>query len=161
MKRLLKHASLLSLFICLFFTFPLQVFGEGTTNSDGKMRFKMERIGGKEGVQSHKETELEKIAPDLFKEETKETIEKKQSEIKNEVEHLEEILFTTTKVTDSSMQETKKILFSNDYETPKSIAAEDDGNKEGTTSNVILYSAIGVVVLLCGGIFTYMQKVVG
>lgn len=143
--------------------FPLQTFGEGTTNSDGKMRFKTERIGEKEGVQSNKETELEKIAPDLFKEETIEAIEKKQQELKSEVENLEKILFKTSKITDSSIQDTKKSLFANDYQAPKALAEMDDSevSEEGISSNVILYGLLGTVILLCGGIFTYMQKVLG
>lgn len=163
MKGLLKHVSIFVLLI-VFLLIPLQVSAENGSNPSGKLRLQTERIGqnGQSETQVDKQTELEKRAPNLFKEETRNTIEEKQKELKAETDKLEQRLFMTNQVSDTTMKNTKQALFASDYTVPKTVIVSGDleMNNEGVMNNTLLSSLIGMVVLLCGGIFTFMRKMV-
>lgn len=165
MKGLRKHSSILVLVIGLLVVVPLHALADDTSDRSGKLRFKVDRIGesGQVGTQSDKQTELEKIAPDLFTEETQTVIEAKQKEINNEMKELEQSLFETTPKNDTTMEDMKSTLFASDYTVPKMTAAnveEAEGNSGGIMGNALFSSLAAMVVLLCGGIFAVMRKMV-
>ena len=152
------------LLIGFFSLMPFQVSAEDTTNPTGKMRLQTERIGqdGKSNTQVDKKTELENSLPDLFKEETKAVIEKKQKELGQETDDLKKMLFVTEQEEDITIKETMKTLFASDYTVPKASVANNDikESDSGIMGNTLFSSLIGMVVLLCGGLFAVMRKMV-
>ena len=165
MKGLLKHCSI---FVVLLIGFqammPFQVSAEDTTNPTGKMRLQTDRIGQdeKSNTQADKKTELENSLPHLFKDETKAIIDEKQKELVEENDDLKNMLFVTEQENDITMKETMKTLFASDYTVPTASVANDDINERnsGIMGNTLFSSLIGMVVLLCGGIFAVMRKMV-
>lgn len=165
MKGLRKQTSVFLLVISLLVVVPLQVSAEDTSNRSGKLRLKVDRIGesGHVETRSDKMTELEKSAPELFTEETQATIEAKQKEMDIDMKALEQSLFVTTPENDSTMEDLKSKLFASDYTVPKMTVAngdETENSSGGIMGNTLLVSLVGMVVLLCGGIFAAMRKMV-
>lgn len=167
MKGLPKQTSLL-LVVFLGFTFisSFPTKAEETLKHDGKLRFKQERIGEKGSVSGNEtsanlETELEKIAPDLFKEQTKEKIKTKQTELIETHEQLEKHLFIQPHEENVVLKETESALFANDYVTPK-IASEEQTQTQrsegGLTSTPIFASLVGIALVICGGIYAFIRK---
>jgi type VII secretion protein EssA len=72
------------------------------------------------------------------------------------------MLFITERENDITMKETVKTLFTSDYTVPKASIANYDTNEgdSGIMGNTLFSSLIGMVVLLCGGIFAVMRKMV-
>ena len=165
MKGLQKHASIFVLVIGLLVIVPLQALAEDKSNSSGKMRLKVDRIGENEHVerQTDKMTELEKMAPDLFTEETQTAIEQKKKEMNTEMTELEQSLFVITPEIDTTTEDIKSTLFTSDYTVPKMTVGngeEAENGSGGSMGNTLLVSLVGMVVLLCGGIFAAMRKMV-
>lgn len=143
---------------------PFQVSAEDTTNPTGKMRLQTDRIGQDEkpNSQADKKTELENSLPHLFKDETKAIIDEKQKELGQETDDLKKMLFVTEQEKDITMKETMKTLFASDYTVPKASVANNDINESdsGIMGNTLFSSLIGMVILLCGGLFAVMRKMV-
>ncbi len=143
---------------------PFQASAEDTTNPTGKLRLKTERIGkdGKSNTQVDKKTELENSLPHLFKEETQAVIKEKQKEFDQEADDLKQMLFLTAPEHDITMKETMKTLFASDYTVPKASVANYDINESdgGIMGNTLFSSLIGMVALICGGLFAVMRKMV-
>lgn len=164
-KGLPKRTSILLIFLLSFILIPaFPTNAEETLKHDGKLRFKQERIGENDTVTGQETsanlvTELEKVAPDLFKEQTKEKIETKQREFNETYERLEEKLFTKPHEENVVLKETESALFANDYTTPKVASEEQVQNSNGgLASTPILASLIGVALAICGGIYVFMRK---
>jgi type VII secretion protein EssA len=165
MRELLKRCSI---FVALLVGFcammPIGSSAEEPSSPSGKLRFQTERIGqdGKSKLQVDKKTELEKVLPNLFKEETQAVIDARQKELNQEADELRQMLFVTVQEHDITTQETMKTLFASDYTVPKASAANNDLNESdnGIMGNTLFSSLIGIVVLLCGGIFAVMRKMV-
>ena len=165
MKGLQKHASIFVLVIGLLVVVPLQGLAEDTSNSSGKLRLKVDRIGGSEHVerQTEKMTELEKKAPDLFTEETQTAIEQKKKEMNTEMTELEQSLFVITPEIDTTTEDIKSTLFTSDYTVPKMTVGNGDEAENGSGGSMgktMFVSLVGMVVLLCGGVFAAMRKMV-
>lgn len=165
MKRLWKHASIFVLVIGLLVAVSQQASAEDTSNRSGKLRLKVDRIGESKHVekQTDKMTELEKMAPDLFTEETQTAIEEKKKEMHTEMTELEQSLFVITPEIDTTMEDMKSTLFASDYTVPKMTVANGDEPENGSggiMGNTLFASLVGMVVLLCGGIFAAMRKMV-
>ncbi len=148
-----------SLFIA---SFPADA--EETLQQKGKLRFKHERISERDFLtgqeaSANMETELEKIAPDLFHESTKETIEMKQTEKIEEQAELERNLFLQPHEENVVLKETEAALFASDYAAPKMALGEQDvssGSDSASTS--ILASLAGVALAICGGIYAFLRR---
>ncbi|QUW20791.1 type VII secretion protein EssA [Sporosarcina sp. Marseille-Q4063] len=165
MKGLLKHCSIvIALSIAFLTMLSYQVSADDPSSPSGKLQLKTDRIGQdrKTKPQVDKKTELENSFPDLFKEETQAVIEAKQKELRQENEDLKQMLFKTENEKDITIEETMKTLFTSDYTAPKASVANDDTNEGdgGIMGNTLFSSLIGMVVLLCGGIFAVMRKMV-
>ena len=162
MKVLLRRASLLTVgFIyCLMFGLPFHMTAEDSSENSGKMQLKIDRIG-KDETQRYKnvETELEKKFPDLFKQETSATIELKQTDAKDSKKKLQQSLFTMEGEADTTLKDTKKNLFNADYTAPKS-STDDVQEEEGDAgfSKALYIGLIGIVSVLCVGVYTMMRK---
>lgn len=154
--------------IIIFFSFALlpafPVNAEETLQHTGKLRFKQERIGENDALSGQEasanmETELEKIAPDLFHESTKEMIETKQMERHEEQIELEKHLFLQPHEENVLLKETEATLFANNYVAPK-IASEEqlEGSDTGLANTPILASLIGVTLAICGGIYAFITS---
>lgn len=143
---------------------PFQAFGKEESAPSGKLRLQTERIRQNENQESQSgiETEQEKRAPYLFKEETRHTIEAKQRELNSEREKLEQLLFVKTETNDVTMKVTKEILFASDYTVPKTKKMSDkEYDNEEIVNNTLFYTLLGIIILICGGIFALMRKMLG
>lgn len=162
MKDLRNHLSVFVVCMCFLIAVPIQASAEDKSSPTGKLRIQTERIiqGEKSETQSRKETELEERAPNLFEKETYTIIQSKQKELASEQEKLEQLLFVTPQVQDFTLKDTKESLFASDYIAPKTINSNSeiaDGN-DGMAHNTLLYILLGMVVLICGGVFVSMRK---
>ncbi|MFA8437450.1 type VII secretion protein EssA [Pueribacillus sp. YX66] len=168
MKGCLKRTSILILFLflalVLLLAFPVNA--EETLQHTGKLRFKQERIGGNNAlsgqeISANTETELEKIAPELFDDTTKKMIETKQVERDEEQAELEKTLFLQPHEENVVLKETEAVLFANDYVTPRLVSEAEEhleSSDSGSTNTPILASLIGVALAICGGIYAFMRR---
>lgn len=162
MKDLRNHLRVFVVCMCFLIAVPIPAYAEDKSSPTGKLRIQTERIiqGEKSETQSRKETELEERAPNLFEKETYTIIQSKQKELASEQEKLEQLLFVTPQVQDFTLKDTKESLFASDYIAPKTINSNSeiaDGN-DGMAHNTLLYILLGMVVLICGGVFVSMRK---
>lgn len=139
---------------------------EETLKHSGKLQFKQERIGRDDQsslgeVSAQMETELEKVAPDLFKEETALSIKEKQTKTIESQNNLENMLFIQQGIENTVLEDTETSLFATDYTAPQNRAQEDSiqaSDSEGKMGTMILSSLIGVALAICGGIYAFMRK---
>lgn len=161
-KDLRNHTNVLIVLMCFLIAVPIQAYAEDKSSPTGKLRIQTERIiqGEKSEMHSGKETELEKRAPNLFEEETYTAIQSKQKELDSEQEKLEQLLFVSTQVKDSTIKDTKESLFASDYIAPKTTNSNSEiaDGSDGMAHNALLYILLGMVVLICGGVFVSMRK---
>jgi type VII secretion protein EssA len=163
MKGFLKVCSLFVFCTFGMFTIALpSVSAEGNLDHSGEMRIQTDRIGQdmaereQQDAQSQKETELEKLAPGLFKEQTRATIQDKKKELDSTVKSLEENLFVQPRASNETLEISKQTLFSNDYkvQNAESINQTDPVN----SSSKVVTALVGFVVACCGGVFIMMRK---
>lgn len=133
----------------------------------GEMRLKLERIGqgDAKGEQaespSDKETELEKNAPDLFKERMREAIRTKQKEQIDARAALEQSLFMKPSEPDTTVMDTEKTLFASDYSVPITAVATQESEQEssgGAVGKTVFTALFGLVFAICGGIYALMRR---
>ncbi|MEH7107141.1 MULTISPECIES: type VII secretion protein EssA [Bacillaceae] len=161
MKELVKTFSTLIVFLgfCLFLS--TSAWAESTTDDNGKMQLKTDRIGQdaanreKLDQQFNKETELEKMAPDLFEEQTRAVIQTKQSELNQQTKDMEQKLLVEPSSVNTTLNDTKNALFARNYTvqyTNMSNEEQNDGENKG------LPVLIGFVLASCGGIYVMMRR---
>lgn len=164
MKRTNQGVIFILTLIIVLFVPAFLVNAEQTLQNQGKLRFKQERIGESDVLTGQEapaniETELEKVAPDLFEESTKETIEKKQNQKSEQQTELERNLFLQPHEENVVLKKTEAYLFANDYEAPTFASqGQNEQNQADPTSTPILASLIGVALAICGGIYAFMRK---
>jgi len=162
MKELVKTFSILVVFLgCISIT-SIHSLADTTTDDNGEMKLKTDRIGQDSMLETefHKETELEKIAPDLFKEQTRAAIETKQSEAKKAAKNLEKNLFVKPSEPSTALSDTKNSLFSTHYTVQYAEASNQNANEEGERmSKRMIPALVGFVAACCGGVFVIMRKI--
>ncbi|WP_040205562.1 type VII secretion protein EssA [Neobacillus jeddahensis] len=167
MKELVKLFSSVVFIAGIHTLFSLHPLADTNLDHSGKIRVQSERIGQDAierkslETQDYKETELEKIAPDLFKEQTRAAIEAKQGEMERSTEVVEQELFTIPRAPNLTIQNTEKVLFSSDYTVQYTAAPTQkttETNNDDLLDSKTLTAFFGMVVLGCGGIFTMMRK---
>lgn len=168
MKELVKACSFIVIFLLgIFSLFSLHPLAEENLNDSGNMQWKMERIGQDDverenlASQDYKETELEKIAPDLFKEQTRAMLETKQIEIKETTKKLEQNLFVTPSKPNTTLNDTKRALFSSNYTVQNNAASNENTAENGQESVVnkkIWIILSGFVLVSFAGIYAMMRK---
>ncbi|MGE6260582.1 type VII secretion protein EssA [Heyndrickxia sporothermodurans] len=167
MKGLMKHISILTIALIGGLSFySLQTNAEEGLDDTGKIQFKIDRIGQEDTEreklesQNYKETELEKIAPGLFKEQTRAVIETKQKEMNDELKQLEKNLFKTP-IKVNTTNDLKRVLFSDKISIPNeehvSLNKHID-EESGGISIEILITLIGFAMVMCLGIYILMRK---
>lgn len=167
MKKLVKPFSVLVVLVGIFTLYSIHPLAETTLDHNGKIRLQTERIGQDEvereklETQDYKETELEKTAPDLFKEQTRATIKNKISEMEETAGDLEQGLFVTPSEPNTALKDAEKVLFSKDYTVQYTTASNqknNENNQDGFMNSKTLTAFLGFVVVGCGGIYTMMRK---
>jgi type VII secretion protein EssA len=170
MKTFWKRTSVIAaLLLGISPIFSLFVFAQTNLDNSGELRLKIERIGeGKVApekleFQDVEETELERIAPGLFKEQTRAAIESRQKGLDETAKQFEDSLFVSPVEQNKMIKDTEKSLFSNEYvveyyaipsgNKPQS----DDGN---VISKEVLAAIFGMVFIICAGIYLLMNKMV-
>lgn len=138
------------------------VSAEESPDSKGKLRMKADRISQdeaeriKQDSDAYKETELEKLAPDLFKEQTRAAIQREQEQQKENMEDIKENLFVTKQHKDTTVKDSRVALFSKDYSIPATAA---HGEVEGKAMGPQIFGALGAILfLICGGIYGAFRK---
>ncbi|MED3653953.1 type VII secretion protein EssA [Heyndrickxia sporothermodurans] len=169
MKQLVKHFSILAIFFVGGFSLStLPSFADSDhLDHSGKIRLKTDRIGQDDAQrqklesQDDKETELEKIAPDLFKKQTRDAIKTKQKEMEETMEQIEKNLFDVPIKEVTNTNDIKKVLFSNEYSVQYATNSNQKNNQQEETEGVskkIVVTLFGFVLMICGGVFVMMRK---
>ncbi|MCM3603323.1 type VII secretion protein EssA [Robertmurraya korlensis] len=163
MKEFRKVCSILVFFaVGMWAIGSTSAYAEGSLDHSGEMRLKTDRIGQdtaereKQDTQSQKETELEKQAPGLFKEQTRAVIQEKQKELNHTVKSLEQNLFVQPRDSNETIEISKQTLFSNDYKVQNSPSIHQVG--QGNSSSKIATGLVGFVLACCGGVYIMMRK---
>ncbi len=170
MKTLWKRTSVIAaLLLGISPIFSLFAFAETNLDKNGELRVKIERIGEEKAdpekleFQDVEETELEKIAPGLFKEQTRAAIESSQKGLDETAKHFEDSLFVSPVKQNTMIEDTEKALFSNEYEV-EYYAIPSENNPQSDDGNVIsievLAAIFGMVFIICAGIYLMMKKMV-
>lgn len=139
------------------------VHAEGDLEHDGNINIKQDRISEdeeesiKRDSKQYKENELEKRAPGLFKEQTRETILENQKKQEKDKENLKKSLFISDVEEDTTLKETKVSLFNDNYEAPTIIAAEED-DRDKKIGPTVLASLSAIVLFICGGIYAVAKN---
>lgn len=130
-------------------------------HESGGLQIKVDRIikGDSERTQMN-ETELEKVFPTLFTEETQVWFTEVKKENEASLERLERSLFTTEIDSNTTALDIKASLFASDYTSSASsstnqVSLEDSGSGFG---NTFLVTLTALALLLCGGLYFMMQK---
>lgn len=168
MKESVKRYSLYFAFLFVIFTLSsIHALAASSLDHSGKMRIKIERISQDDAErkklesQDQKETELEKVAPDLFKKQTMKTIQKKQAEQKEKEQKMKHILFTVKSKPNDTLKNMQKELFSSRYSAQYNDTALTEDDKEsgsGLVSKKTFSVLFGFVFVICGGIYFMMTK---
>ncbi|WP_218971569.1 type VII secretion protein EssA [Neobacillus soli] len=164
--ELVKRTSLIAVFLLgvgSFFT--LHSSAEGHLDHSGEIRIEIERIGQddrereKLASQDQKETELEKIMPDLFKEQTRAAIVMKQNEMTETMDKLQQTLFETPIEADTTT-EIKTALFTNDNMVKYAAVAKQNKqqtDEEGISKKTVA-ALFGSVLVICAGLLAMMRQ---
>ena len=170
MKMLWKRTSVIAaLLLGISPIFSLSAMAEADRDNSGELRVKIERIGQDEvdpeklESQDVEKTELEKIAPGLFKEQTRAAIESRQKGLDETAKQFEDSLFVSPIKQNSTIEDTENALFSNEYEVEfYAIPNQNNPQKdeENSISKEVLVAIFGIVFISCGGIYLMVKKMV-
>jgi len=139
-----------------------QASAEDNSGNTGEMEWQIDRIteNNSETTGQSTETELEQTFPDLFAEETIETIETTQANQETALEDLEQTLFQEDIGENSIIQDTRESLFGKDYTAPALETDENANAEQGSTwlDTALLIGLAALVVVVLGGIFGLIRK---
>lgn len=147
----------------MFSFVSLHPLAETTLDHSGKLRLETDRIGKdpaereKSESKDGKETELEKVAPDLFNEQTRAAIQAKQAEMEKLTKKVKQKLFIKSSGSDTSLKEKEKALFSSDYSV-RTAEASNKNNQASFMSNKIVIALVGILAAGCAGIYVMSRK---
>lgn len=168
MRVLVKRSSVIAVSLIVTLSiFPSLTIAEESPEDTGKLKVKMERIGQNDtdrknsGTNDNKETELDKIAPSLFEEQTRAAIQVKQQELQDTTEQLENVLFVTDSKGNTALMETEETLFTSDYDVEMTVAINQNNNKDNEEESIsgnIVAGLSGLVLMGCAGLFLMMRK---
>ncbi|RDW16464.1 type VII secretion protein EssA [Oceanobacillus arenosus] len=161
MKVKLRPVKVLFLLsIILLILVPYQASAEKESSGNGELRMKVDRITqDKDGRKQQMETELDKVFPALFAEETDMRIEEKEMEQEEALENVHQSLFTMEAAnTNVTLSNIKQSLFTNEYTITAAQNTQDQEEKSSRLSNAFLITLIGIAIVLCAGIYMMMQK---
>ncbi|MEE8673237.1 MAG: type VII secretion protein EssA [Heyndrickxia faecalis] len=146
----------------LFAAFALHAmpaFASDNLEHSGKLQIESGRIGESSGDQQEVETAQEKIAPDLFKKQTVETVKAKQQAEAKIGKQLKKTLFTEkTGTKQTTAAKVALSLFSKDYKTDAADRPEIKNKQEGGHVGIFAGSLFGAVCLVAGGAYAVLRK---
>lgn len=159
-KKLVKFTVLL--YISLLVLVLLPVSAAADEGKSGSLQMKTDRIiKGQNENTDLRQTELERIFPKLFTDETKEAVAEKDLENEKTMKKLEESIFFMDGDKTSTVQNVKEALFSEEY-----IAAGSAGNQvqeespsSSSLSKILIVVFAGIGILLFGGLYLAMRSV--
>ncbi len=160
-RKQINHLLLFSILIGLLL--PSIVLAEESNEREkGQMEIKTDRITKyREQINEvFRETELEKRFPTLFEEWTVDRIHEKQQATAERTNELKHIVLVEEMDEDPYIDDVKSTLFTEDYVValPSSIDDEQKSKSEMISTSIIIASLILCAVLLCIGIYVFIQK---
>ena len=127
----------------------------------GELQFKIDRIieGNDEGTEL-RETGLERTFPTLFTEDVQMRIEATEQENQERREGLEESIFSADLEANSTEDDVKDALFTEDYTVVASggSQAQEENSSSSSLNNTILAVFSGLGILLFGGLYVMMRS---
>ncbi|WP_187119067.1 type VII secretion protein EssA [Bacillus marasmi] len=164
MKLFVKVFSTIAfLLFGLLSILPHNSFAESNFDISGKMEKPSEltkqdeATKQKQELQDNQESELEKGASDLFKQQTEANTKAIQAEDKEDVKTVKENLFPMPNNSDSEFKEIEKVLFSDDYTFQQ--PSHESYNSSFNIKKILLYSAFaGVMMVGCVGVYIMLKK---
>ncbi|MFV8828654.1 type VII secretion protein EssA [Alkalihalobacterium sp. APHAB7] len=130
-----------------------------STEERGKLNMNLDRISGSKGDQTKTKTELEKVFPELFRDETRELIDRKQLKQEEWLQDLHQSIFEMESQADATVALVQETLFTESYTAPTTQSlAQEIPNEDA--QNVLLFSALGFILMVGGVVFTMMRQVV-
>ncbi|MDE5415221.1 type VII secretion protein EssA [Alkalihalobacterium chitinilyticum] len=162
MKRFLKLVN--GVFCILIVSLLLPMFavlaeGQPSTEERGKLNMNLDRIIGSKEDQTKTKTELEKVFPELFRDETRELIDRKQLKQEEWLQDLHQSIFEMESQADATVALVQETLFTASYTTPTTENRVHEEPSEGA-NNVLLFSFVGFILMVGGVVFTMMRQVV-
>ncbi|MBO1002408.1 type VII secretion protein EssA [Pseudogracilibacillus auburnensis] len=159
-QKQINYLLLFSLFMLIFL--PVQVLAKDNeqVTGKGKMQIKTDRILQNKDENETVETELDKVFPGLFKDETKEKIETHQLDMESTTNNVREIIFEEPLQASVTLEELKANVFQDSYEPPKAYTLEEmDEASNSTVSSIVFYGSITMVVgVIFGGVYMLLRK---
>lgn len=125
---------------------------EDSLENRGNIKWDIDRIldDGLEEERYRNESEMEKMFPELFQDETYETIRSIQEKNKQSMEDLESTLFSTEFEKNKMINDTREHLFTSDYVAPKSSKNTEIEQESGWFNNILIAGLMGVGALALG-----------
>lgn len=160
LRKQIKNLLLFSIFIGLCIP-SIVLAEEGEQKEKGEMEIKSDRITKyKDQINEvFKETELEKRLPTLFEDSTTEKIKQTQEEDAKLTSELKHIVLVDEIAEDSFVKDVQKTLFTKDYQVAASSSNHEEKSKsESFSTNIIIASLILFGMLICVGIYFFIQK---
>lgn len=122
---------------------PIGVVADDDQSDKGRIEWQIDRISENRLETHSQETELERTFPDLFATDTREKIDRVLTEQDESIKTLRESIFTAELNVDSTVEETKEMLFADGYVAPNpSLHASDDTQESGSSFWMITIAAI-------------------
>ncbi|QKY69805.1 type VII secretion protein EssA [Lentibacillus sp. CBA3610] len=147
---------------CLLLLMPFSVSAEDTPDEKGEMDWKVDRIKQDNSTNENSggETELEQEFPELFKEETRATIESVQKEKKESLEETEKALFTINPEKNTTIADTKESLFTSDYVVPETSTDQQQEDEGGSSwfNNALMAGLTGLACVIGAAVYTMIQR---
>ncbi len=106
--------------------------------------------------QDQQESELEKMAPDLFKKQTEAEINTKEAEIKK----VKQKIFANPPKPDTEFKKMEKVMFTRDYSVPHTNTPNE--TKQLQVKDIVKFTAFGAAIAAaCAGVFIILKKWLG
>lgn len=158
-KRLAKSIVLFCISLLVLVSLPILAVAD--EQKSGNMQIKTDRImKGQNENTDFRETELERVFPTLFTDETKETIVEKDLENERMVEDLGQSIFFIDREVTSTVEDVKDDLFSEEYTAVASSGnhVQEEASSGGGLSNTLMVVFAGMGILLFGGLYVAMRS---
>lgn len=158
-KKLVKFTVLL--YISLLVLVLLPVSAAADEGKSGSLQMKTDRIiKGQNENTDLRQTELERIFPTLFTDETKEAVAEKNLENEKTMEKLEESIFFMDGDKTSTVQNVKEALFSEEYAAGSvGNQVQEESPSSSGLSKILIVVFAGIGILLFGGLYLAMRSV--
>lgn len=152
-----KQINILLLFsLFILFCLPPLSFANKDETGKGKMKIKTDRILNDEGETV--ETELDKLFPDLFADETMDKVKLKQTEFENITNDLKQHIFHENLHESVFIDELKAQVFTEDY-VARQAYKEDEMDESESTSSLVFYGSILLFIGIIGaGVVMILRK---